>query len=51
MPSAMALSPISRASCFLPGVHKLTLLLGLLAIVLFIIGEIQQPQKEAGLQL
>ena len=35
----------------LPGVHKLTLILGLIAIVLFIINEIQRPQKETGLQL
>ena len=38
-------------SRFLPGVHKLTLLLGLLAIVWFISQRVQEPAQQAGLQL
>ncbi len=35
-----------RGATFLPGVHKLTLLLGLLAIVLYIVGEINGRRKK-----
>ena len=38
-------------SAFLPGIHKLTLILGVVAIVLLIISEINSRQEEAGLQL
>ena len=36
---------------FLPGIHKLTLLLGLMAIILFIFNEFQRPQEKTVLQI
>ena len=41
----MVLFPISAALAYLPGIHKITLLLGLLAIILFVIGEINNRKK------
>lgn len=37
--------PDIRVTAFLPGVHKITLLLGLLAIILFILGDINNRKK------
>jgi putative multiple sugar transport system permease protein len=37
--------PDIRVTAFLPGVHKITLLLGLLAIILFIVGDINNRKK------
>ena len=42
----MALFPTFPDIGFLPGVHKLTLLLGLVAIILFIVSEINSRRKK-----